>query len=140
MGNFLKKYFLLISLLFIVLFVFTAWQFPSVAPALGIVFFCISMGIAISAIIAKHRPDYQAGRLTRSAFVRNIGLDVFGVLLAVVLAALLARYVAELVQKQIDGKLLRLIAGVLVALVIGIGVGMLVRQLWGRLVKTSPRS
>ncbi len=139
MSNFLKKYFVLITILFLLLLALSAWKFPSAAPVIGILFLVFSLGIAVSSVIAKHRAAYQEGRLTRFTFARNVCLDVFGILLAMVFAALLGRYVAELVAQQIDGALLRFAAGMLVGVVIGIGVGLLVRQLWGRFVKTSPK-
>jgi hypothetical protein len=138
MGAFLKKYFLLISILFVVVLAISAWKFPSVAPVVGIIFLCFSLGIAISSIALKHRTAYREGKLTRFTFARNIFLDVFGILLAMALAALVAQCVSDLVAKQVVDKLLRFVAAVLVGLLVGIGVGLLVRQLWGHFVKTSP--
>ncbi len=139
MGNFLKKHFALISILFLVVFVVCAWKFSSAAPLVGIVFLGVSLGIAIFAVVAKHWSAYREGKLTRFAVARNIGLDVFGILLAMALAALLSRYVSELVASQVDGALLRFVAGILVGLLVGIGVGMLVRKTWGHFVRTSPQ-
>lgn len=138
MNNFLKKHFTLITILLIVALAVSAWKLPSIAPVIGIAFLCFTLGIAISSTVAKHRAAYREGKLTRFAFARNVCLDVFGILLAMVLAALLARYVAELVAKQIDGALLRFVIGMLVGILIGVGVGILVRQTWARFVKTSP--
>lgn len=138
MGNFLKKHFILITILFLIVFALSAWAFPSAAPVIGMIFLGFSLGIAIYSIVVKHRSAYREGKLTRFAFQRNVCLDVSGVLLAVVLAALLGRYVADLVAQQIDGALLRFAAGMLVGVLVGIGVGLLVRQAWGRFVKTTP--
>ncbi|MBN2118139.1 MAG: hypothetical protein JW730_16300 [Anaerolineales bacterium] len=138
MGNFLKKHFILITILFLVVFALSAWKFPSAAPLIGMIFLCSSLGIAIFSIVVKHRSAYGEGRLTRFAFLRNVFLDVSGVLLAVVLAALLGRYAADLVAQQIDGAVLRFAAGMLVGVLVGISVGLLVRGAWGRFVKTTP--
>ncbi len=127
-----------IPFLLLLVLILSMWLLPSATSALGIALIVLSLGIAVSSVIAKHRDAYREGRLTRLAFARKVCLDVFGVLLAMVLAALLGRYVAELVAQQIDGALLRFVIGMLVGVVIGIGVGLLVRQIWGRFVKTSP--
>ncbi len=140
MGNFLKRYFGLISILFLFVFVLSAWKFRSAAPLVGIVFLGFSLGMAVSAVVAKHGEAYREGRLTRLAFARNIFLDLLGVLLAVALAALLGRYLSELVAKQVDGTLLRFVVGMLVGLLVGISVGIFVRRTWGRFIKTSPQS
>ncbi len=137
MGTFLKKYFLLISILFLVLLALSAWKFPSVAPVIGVIFLCFSLGMAIAAIVVKHRAAYREGKLTRFALARNIFLDVFGILLAMALAALLAQYVGNLIAKQVDGELLRFVVAMLVGLLVGIGVGTLVNRLWGRFSKLS---
>ncbi len=140
MGNFLKKHFALISILFLFVFMFSAWKFRSAAPLVGVTFLGFSLGMAISAVVAKHAEAYREGRLTRLAFARNIFLDIFGILLAMALAALLGRYLSELAAKQVDGTLLRFVVGILVGLLVGIGVGILVRKTWGRFIKTSPQS
>jgi hypothetical protein len=134
MGAFLKKYFLLISVVFVILLVLCAWKFPSAAPGIGIAFLCFSLGMAISSSVAKHRATYREGKLTRLAFSRNVSLDALGILLTVILAALLAQYVSGLVARQIAGELLRITAAILVGLLVGIGVGLLVNRIWARFV------
>lgn len=134
MGTFLKKYFLLISILFLILLVLCAWKFPSAAPVVGVVFLCFSLGMAISSSVVKHRTAYQGGQLTRFTFLWNVLLDVFGILLAMIIAALLAQYVSDLFVKQFAGGLLRVAMAILVGLLAGISVGLLVNRVWARLV------
>jgi hypothetical protein len=138
MIDFLKKHFVLITILFIVSLAISAWEFPAVAPAIGVALLVFSLGIAISSSLTKHKAAYHAGKLTRFAVIRNVFLDILGILPATILAALLGWYIAGLIGKQIDGVLLRFAVRMLVAIAIGIGVGILVRQVWGRFVKTSP--
>lgn len=71
-GNLSEKYFLLITILFLILLVLCAWKFPAAAPVVGIVFLCFSLGIAISSSVVKHRAAYREGRLNRFTLVRNV--------------------------------------------------------------------
>ena len=130
----------LIPFLLLLVLLLSLWLLPSATPVLGISLIVISLSIAIFSFFKKHRTAYLQGRLTRLGFARNVFLDVFGILLAMTIAALLGKYLAELVAQQIDSALLRLVTGMLVGVVIGIGVGLFVRQLWGRFVKTSPKT
>lgn len=130
----------LIPFLLLLVLLLSLWLLPSATSALGIALIAISLGVALFAILKKHRIAYLQGRLTRAAFLRNIFLDMFGILLAVILAGLLGRYVAGLVARPISNDLWRLIATILIGLLVGIGVGLFVNRAWGRFVKTSPVS
>ena len=68
MGTFLKKHFVLISILFLALFMLSAWKFPTAAQAVLIAFVGFSLWAAISSIVVKHQVAYREGKLTRFAF------------------------------------------------------------------------
>lgn len=126
-----------IPFLLLLVLILSMWLLPSATSALGIALIAISLGIALFAILKKHRTAYHQGQITRSALVRNTFLDVFGILLAVALAGFLGRYVVGLVTQSISNDSARLIAGILLGLLVGVGVGLLVNRAWGRFVKTS---
>ncbi len=126
-----------IPFLLILVLLLSMWLLPSATSALGIALIAISLSLAFFTIFGKHRTAYLQGKLTRAAFLRNTFLDVFGILLAVVLAGLLGRYAVGLVTRPISNDPARLIAGILIGLLVGLGVGLLVNRAWGRLVKTS---
>lgn len=127
----------IILFLLLLVLILSVWLLPSVTPALGIALIVISLSIAIFSIVRKHRISYLQGKLTRAAFVRNTFLDIFGILLAMVLAVLLSRYVVGLVTRPIGNELWRLIATIFIGLLVGMGVGLFVSRVWGRFVKTS---
>jgi hypothetical protein len=127
----------LVPFLLILVLIISVWLLPSATPALGIALIVISLAIAVFAILMKHRTDYLHGRLTYLAFVRNAFLDVFGILLAMVLAVLLGSYIAGTVTRPISNDSIRLFAGIIVGLLVGLGVGLSVNWAWRRLVKTS---
>ncbi len=126
-----------IPFLLLLVLILSMWLLPSATPAFGISLVVISFGIALFAILKKHSAAYRLGRIRQSTLFRRIFLDVFGILLAVALAALLGRYVAGLVARPISNDLWRLIATILIGLLVGMGVGILVSQLRGRLIKIS---
>ncbi len=127
-----------IPFLLILVLILSVWFLPSATPALGIALIVVSLAIAVFSILIKHRTAYLQGRLTRTAFVRNTGLDVLGILLAMALAVLLGLYLAGIVTRMISNDSTRLIAGIAVCLLVGSGVGLFVNWTWRRLVKTSP--
>jgi len=127
------KIFLFLLLVILVL-TLAAWLFPAAAPALAIGLVLISLGFAIFAAVRKHRTAYLLGRITRSAYVRNIFLDVAGMLLAVACAGLLGRYVAQMLAGPTDNALIRMVAGILIGMLVGIAAGLLVNWAWRRLL------
>jgi len=151
MSTLLNKYSTVISILLLLAFLILIWLLPAKGVMLGMIFLLLSFVIAGSTVVAKHGEAHRQGRLTRFACVRNILLDLSGILLAIILAALLSRYIAEIATRQISHTLTRLIAGIVIGLLVGIGVGVfvhrtaslvhrtasLVRQTWGRFVKTA---
>jgi hypothetical protein len=136
MGNFLKQYFLLI-LLFMSMVV-ALWKFPLATPIIAIAFLLVGVVVAISAIIKKHRESYHQGKITLGVFVRNVSVEVLGILLAVALAGLLGRFIAQMALEQIHHDSIKLIGGIIIGMLAGMSIGVLVKRTWGRLVKTSP--
>jgi hypothetical protein len=134
--TFLRKHTTLIMISLLLALCNLAWSFPSARPVLGIVFLSLSFLIVSSALVHKHMETYRQGAIPRSVFLRNIALDLTGTGLAMISAGLLARVAAEVATRQIDDDLLRFVAGILLGLLIGLAVGSLMRQTWGRLVKT----
>ncbi len=135
--NFAMKIILFLSILVLLL---SVWLLPSVTPALALILLLFSFACAAVVVLRKHRAAYREGRLTHSAFLRNIFLDVLGILLAMTLAVLLARWVAGIVARPIRSDTSRLLAYLLIGLLAGIGVGALVNRLWGRFIKKSPEA
>lgn len=68
-------------------------------------------------------------------FLRNTTLEIFGLLLAMILAGLLGRHVSQIATVQISHNLARIMAGILIGVGVGAGVGLFIKHIWGRLVK-----
>lgn len=97
----------------------------------------ILIGLVISIIFMAQRnwKTYLQGKITRSVFMRNVILEIFGILLAMTLAGLLGRYIAEVATAQITNDIARFIAGILIGLLAGVCVAILVKRTWGWLLK-----
>ena len=131
-----KKYLPIIFVTLLLAIIIFLWQYPSFTSALGIAFLLFSLAAAISSIFKKQREAYLQSKITRGAFMRNVLLEIFGILLAMALAGLLGRYIAKFATEQISNHLTKLIAGILIGLLVGMGMGVLVNRTWDRLVKT----
>ena len=81
--------------------------------------------ITVALTARKHWRSYKQGNITRNVVMRNMLLDIFGILLAMTLAGLFGRHIAEIATEQINNDLTKLIAGVVIGLVVGIGIGLL---------------
>lgn len=126
-----------IPFLLLLVMLLSIWLLPSATPVLGIALVVISLVLAFFSILTKHRTACREGRITRMILVRNVFLDMFGILLAMTLAILLAKYVVRIATYSIDSDTARLIASILIGMLVGIVVGISVNGIWGRFVKTS---
>jgi len=136
MITFFKKRSTMISVLLLLAALISVWQFPSTGLMLGVLLLLFSLFIASSAIVEKHRKAYLQGKITRGVFVRNTVVEIFGILLAVILAGLLGRTIAEIATEQISSDLTKLIAGMVIGLLAGMGIGLLVKRTWGKFVRS----
>lgn len=130
-----KNYRTLISVALLLVVLFFARLFPAAGLILGVTFLLFSLIIASLAVIGKHREAYRQGQITRAIFIRNIFVEILGVLIAMALAVLLGRYVAQIATEHINNALTKFIAGILIGLLVGIGVSILVKHAWGRIIK-----
>ena len=110
------------------------WLFPSSKLIIETIFLLFSFVIASSVVIAKNKESYDQGN-----FVRNTILDVFGILLAMVLAGLLANHIAQIAIGQTGNSLAKSIVAVVTGLLVGMGIRILTKRIWERIVITSSK-
>jgi len=130
--HFFKNYMSRISFLALLV---VLWQVPTTMHAISVILLSVSLTIAFSFTIKKHRGAYLQNKITRDVFVRNVLVEIFGILLAMALAALLDRYISQIVTGHISNDLTKLIAGIVIGLLVGVGIGLLVKRVWGSFVK-----
>ena len=134
MINFFKKY--INPILFLALLL-VLWQFPASMRVISVIFLSVSLAVAFSFIIKKHREAYLQNKITRGVFVRNVLVEITGILLAMALAGLLGRIVAQFMTAQISNDLTNFSASIIIGLLAGTGIGIFVKRTWERLVKPS---
>jgi len=139
MFNLFKKHTLsiIISLLIILALVVVTWVVPAAGRILWVILLLSGLTISSYMIVKKHREEYLQGNISRVIFVRNVFLEITGVLLTMVLAAVLGRYLVILATSQMHHDIIRFITGIIIGLSVGIAVGISIKQLSLRLVKTT---
>jgi len=130
-----KNYSTLVSVLLLLTVLIFVWLFPSAGLILVTTILLFSLILAGLTVIGKHREAYLQGKISRAVFVRNIFVEISGILLAMALASLLGKYIAQIATEHINNDLTKLITGILIGLLAGIGVGILVKHTWERIVK-----
>lgn len=97
--------------------------------------FCITLTMAIGAILREQKKSYREKRITKTKLVLNVISEIMLILLAMTSAALLGRWISDMATQQIGNPLIRFVAGMVLSLLAGMGVGFLVKQAWGNLAK-----
>lgn len=135
MKTFLSKYSSLLSILLIPIIFFVAWLFPSMGMVLVIT--SLSFGLILNSlmIVKKHRKAFLQGKLSRIIFVRNVSLEILGVVLVMCLAGFLGRFIADIATRHITNDLTKLFAGITIAFLIGMVVVALIKRGWNMLQK-----
>ena len=136
MPRLFAKYSTLISIT-LLLAVIALRQFPIARLILVMICLVFSVARAFASVIAKHRKDHIQGRITSIVFVRNVLIEITGLLLAMILAGLLAKYIAQIITQQIGNDLTRFAASIATGLLVGMGVGLGMHPIWGRFMKAS---
>lgn len=133
MIEFFKKYSGPISVLVLIV---VLWKHPVAIEVISGFLLLVGLVIASVSVFKKHRDTYHQGKITRGVLVRNVSVEIFGILIAMTLAGLLGRTIAQISTEQINDDSIKLIAGIVIGLLAGMGVGVLVKRMWGRLVQS----
>ena len=128
----LKKYSTIVSLLLVLALFALTWFYPSTGLMLGTILLVLTLGMACVSVFKKHRKSYVQGKIPYLIFMRNVAMEITGILLATACAAYFGNYIALVATQSIGDMLIRFAAGVAVGLLIGIAVGVLIRKLWNR--------
>ena len=82
---------------------------------------------------------FRQTQLTERIFLLNRKrlFDIFGFLIAIILAGFLGTFIAEIATRQITNDLVRFAAGISIGLLVGIVVGVFVKRASSHLVSSS---
>lgn len=131
----LKKYSTMILLLIFLFLFIAAWFYPFFGLTLGTLLLFLTIAMACIAVIQKHRKSYLQGETTYFVYMRNVALEISGIILAMLCAAHLGNYIALLATRSIDDILIRFAAGIFVGLLVGMVVGSAIKKVWSRFLK-----
>ncbi len=120
-----------VLLLLLGAFLLSLFFYPSISSSLSIVLLLASLIIASIFIVQKHLRSYKEGQITRPKFIRNILVDMIGLLLTIAVASFLGRMTALSLGKSLQ-TWMALIAAIAVAFL----AGWAVRAVWNRLLNT----
>jgi len=118
---------ILIPLLLLVAYAVALAAYPAIANRVGNALIIVYLGLAVLFIIQNHWHAFTLGRISGSKFVRNILLDVLGLLLTITAAS----YLGRLAGTWLGGSF-----GFWMGMLVGVGTAFLtswaVWRLWGR--------
>jgi hypothetical protein len=134
MWTLVLTYWSIISMVFVLGLIAVPFFIPGWAGLLTSIVFIFSIVMVILFVVYRQR-EYQKSRvINRALFVRNVFIEIAGILLAMILACLLGRYIAQIATEQISDDLIKQIAGITIGLLTGIVVGIIVKRAWEGLV------
>jgi ABC-type transport system involved in cytochrome bd biosynthesis fused ATPase/permease subunit len=130
----LRKYPTISLVLFLIILLILAWLFPPLGLLLGVIFLLFTLVIASFTIVRKHEEAYHRGEISRIVFIRNVILEILGILFTMAFASLLAKYLAEIATKQIYNDFIKFMAGLCLGLFVGLAVGVFIQRVLKKVV------
>jgi len=128
----LQKYFPLVSIALLVALVVSLFLYPHLTSWISITLLVSGFGVALVFTIQKHLDPYKQGQITGLKFMRNILLDILGLLLTMAAAS----YLGGMTGASL-GESYGLWVGLIAAMGFAFVGAWLVRKLWSRLIKTT---
>ena len=91
----------------------------------------VSIGVAIVFIVHRQLKSYRSGKTNRAGMLRNIAVEIFGLLLTIALAFLIV--VRVIGMMNLSSGMWEMGIAIALSLLIGLVIGWLVKVTWGRL-------
>jgi hypothetical protein len=127
----LESHWLFISLLLLLILLAVLIFMPSMSGAFSIAALLVSLSMAIAFIIRRQMKSYRSGKTDRAGMLRNIFVEIFGLLFTIALAFLI---VASLIETMnLSSGLWETGIAIALSLLIGLVIGWLIKVTWGRL-------
>ncbi len=135
----IKKYWPLVSILFLLSIIASSLLWPQAARPLAWTALCLGLGLAIFATVRRDYQPYKQGLIPRRAFVCRLAIDLLGILLttaaAISAASWAGRAAAQAVWDATALLWVTMLASLAAGLAAGMGAGGLARFLWGWLFR-----
>lgn len=134
-----EKHWLLISMLFLLAVLASFILFHTIAQPLSWILIIAGIGIAVFFSVRRNFQSFQQGKFSRASAIRNILIEILGMLLSIAAAVWLtgkaASWIVPTIAYAVEaakpglGMPIGMLAGLLIALCVGLGVGVLMRAL-----------
>ena len=121
----------IISILLVLILFAVLIFMPSISGAFSIAALLISIGLAIVFIVHRQMKSYRSGKISRAEMLRNLFVEIFGLLFTIMLAFLIVGRVIEMLNPS--SGLWEMGFAIVLSLLIGLLIGWLVKVTWGKL-------
>jgi len=121
----------IISILLVLILLAVLIFMPSMSGAFSTAALSVSLGMAIVFIVRRQMKSYRSGKINRARTLRNIAVEIFGLLFTIALAFFIVRRVIEVMNPS--SGLWEMGIAIALSLLIGLVIGWLIRVTWGRL-------
>ncbi|MGA7604712.1 MAG: hypothetical protein WCA79_02215 [Anaerolineales bacterium] len=128
---FLESRWKIISILLVLILLAVLIFMPSISGTFSVFALLVSLGMAIAFIVRRQLKSYRSGKINRAGMLRNITVEIFGLLFTIALAFLIVRRFIE--TMNLSSGLWEMGIAIALSLLIGLVIGWLVKVTWGRL-------
>ena len=128
---FFESRWIIISISLLLILLAVPFFMPSMLGTISVATLLVSLGMAIVFIVRRQLKSYRSGKTNRAGMLRNITVEIFGLLLTIALAFLIVVHVIGIMN--LSSGLWEMGIAIALSLLIGLIVGWLVRVTWGRL-------
>jgi len=127
----LESHWLFISISLLLILLAVLFFMPSISGTISVATLLVSLGMAIVFIVRRQLKSYRSGKTNRAGMLRNITVEIFGLLLTIALAFLIVVHVIGIMN--LSSGLWEMGIAIALSLLIGLVIGWLVKVTWGRL-------
>ena len=145
----LKKHWGKVSILLIVIILASLFFWPGITRPLGMACMLLVLVMVSAFIVQEQVEAYKQEQFDRVALMRNIAMDLLGLLIALTIISLVVGVVVPMIGGMAGmaaaniwpdwGVAVAILTGLLAGILVGIAVGFAVRLAWGKLTKSSRR-
>jgi hypothetical protein len=141
----LEQYWSKISMLLILVILASLFFWPGITHSFGMIgmFFALTMTVVF--LVRGHVQAYRRDQSDRVTLMRNIAIDLLGMLVALLVVSLFTGAVVQAAGRMVGpivehswpgfGVIAEILSGLLVGVIAGTVVGFAVKLAWGKLTK-----
>ncbi len=117
-----------ISIALLIALIFSIIYSPSILPWIGSILLILGLGFAFYFIIQKHIQPYKQKQITRLKFMRNVLIDLLGLIVTIFVATYLGGMSGTWASQY--GMWVGLVIGVVVGFICAWAVSKALAQIW----------